>query len=204
MRWVERTCGMPLTKEEEVLVAAGREFLDPLYYRHTGGGPVFGDSLDIDWITKDGVIVATGTNWPAEIRIYVPWGNEAVLHGSVAHELLECGAGPWTGGEVRRYTKPHVILGGDGAYRWQPELDEELVTAARCGDAEEVRRYLRNHINVVAVLLDNVKLGPVVTYELLAELGRNGFAGKAYRMSDGDEEIRAGLAEYLLPDAAAA
>jgi len=195
---------MPLTKEEEVLVAAGREFLDPLYYRHTGGGPVFGDSLDIDWITKDGVIVATGTNWPAEIRIYVPWGNEAVLHGSVAHELLECGAGPWTGGEVRRYTKPHVILGGDGAYRWQPELDEELVTAARCGDAEEVRRYLRNHINVVAVVLDNVKLGPVETYELLAELGRNGFAGKAYRMSAGDEEIRAGLAEYLLPDAAAA
>jgi hypothetical protein len=187
-----------------MLVNAGREFLDPLYYRHTGGGVVFGDSLDIDWITKDGVIVATGTNWPAEIRIYVPWGNEAVLPGTVAHELLKCGTGPWTGGEVRRYTKPHIVLGGGGAYRWQPELDEELVTAARCGDAEEIRRYLRNHINVVAVVLDNVKLGPVVTYELLAELGRNGFAGKAYRMSDGDEEIRAGLAEYLLPDAAAA
>jgi len=56
----------------------------------------------------------------------------------------------------------------------------------------------------IAVVLDNIKLGPVVTYELLAELGRNGFAGKAYRMSDGDEEIRAGVAEYLLPDAAAA
>lgn len=195
---------MPLTKEEEMLVDAGRELLGPLYYRHTGGGAVFGDSLDIDWITEDGVIVATGTNWPAEIQIYVPWGNEAVLHGAVAHELLECGTGPWTRGEVRRYTKPHVVLGGSGAYRWQPELDEELVTAARCGDAEEIRRYLRNHINVVAVVLDNVKLGPVVTYELLAELGRNGFAGKAYRMSDGDKEIRAGVAEYLLPDAAAA
>jgi hypothetical protein len=109
------------------------------------------------WITKDGVIVATGTNWPAEIRIYMSWGNEAVLQGAVAHELLECGTGPF-----------------------------------------------RNHINVVAVVLDNVKLGPVITYELLAELGRNGFAGKAYRMSDGDEEIRAGLADYLLPDAAAA
>jgi hypothetical protein len=195
---------MPLTKEEEVLVAAGREFLDRFYYRHTGGGAVFGDSLDIDWITKDGVIVATGTNWPAEIRIYVPWGNEEVLAGAVAHELLGCGTRPWTGGEVRRYTKPHIVLGGGGAYRWQSELDEELVTAARCGDAEEVRRYLRNHINVVAVVLDNVKLGPVETHELLAELGRSGFAGKDYRMSDGDEEIRAGLAEYLLPDAAAA
>jgi hypothetical protein len=195
---------MPLTKEEEMLVDAAREFLNPLYYRRTGGGAVFGDSLDIDWITKDGVIVATGTNWPAEIWIYVPWGNEAVLRGAVAHELFECGTGPWTGGEVRRYAKPHIVLAGGGAYRWQPELDEELVTAARCGNAEEVRRYLRNHINVVAVVLDNVKLGPVVTYELLAELGRNGFAGKAYRMSDGDEEIRAGLAEYLLSDAAAA
>jgi hypothetical protein len=78
------------------------------------------------------------------------------------------------------------------------------VTAARCGDAEEIRRYLRNHINVVAVVLDNVKLGPVVAYELLAELGRGGFAGRVYRMSDGDEEIRAGVAEYLLSDAAAA
>jgi hypothetical protein len=193
-----------LTKEEEMLVDAGREFLSALHYRHTGCGAVFGDSLDIDWITKDGVIVATGTNWPAEIRIYVPWGNVAVLQGTVAHELLECGAGPWTGGEVRRYTKRHIVLGGGGAYRWQSLLDEKLVTAARCGDAEEVRRYLRNHINVVGVVLDNVKLGPVVTYELLAELGRNGFAGKAYRMSDGDKEIRAGLAEYLLPDAAAA
>ena len=195
---------MPLTKEEEMLVDAGREFLNPLYYRHTGGGAVFGDSLDIDWITKDGVIVATGTNWPAEIQIYVSWGNEAILQGAVAHELLECGTGPWTGGEVRRYTKPHIVLGGAGAYRWQPELDEELVTAARCADGEEVRRYLRNHINVVAVVLDNVKLGPVVTYELLFEFGRNGFAGRAYRMSDGDEEIRAGVAEYLLRDAAAA
>ena len=195
---------MPLTKQEEILVDAGRKFLGLLYYRYTGGGAVFGESLDIDWITKDGVIVATGTNWPAEIRIYVPWGNEAVLQGAVAHELLECGTGPWPGGEVRRYTKPHIVLGGSGAYRWQPELDGELVTAGRCGDAEEVRRYLRNHINVVAVVLDNVKLGPVATYELLAELGRSGFAGKAYRMSDGDEEIRADLAEYLLPDAAAA
>jgi hypothetical protein len=196
---------MPLTKEEEALVDAGREFLGPLYYRHTGGGAVFGGSLDIDWITKDGVIVATATDWPAEIQIFVPWGNEAVLQGAVAQELLECGAGPWPGGEVRRYTKPHIVLGGGGAYyRWQPEFDEELVTAARCGDAEEVRYYLRNHINVVAVVLDNVNLGPVVTYELLAELGRNGFAGKAYRMSDGDDEIRAGLAEYLLPGAAAA
>jgi len=195
---------MPLTKDEEMLVDAGREFLGRLYYRHTGGGAVFGDSLDIDWITEDGVIVATGTNWPAEIQISVPWGNEAVLHGAVAHELLECGTGPWAGGEVRRYTKPHIVLGGGEAYRWQSELDQQLVTAARCGDAEEVRRYLRNHINVVAVVLDNVKLGPVVTYELLAELGRNGFAGKVYRMSDGDKEIRAGVAEYLLPDAAAA
>ena len=195
---------MPFTKEEEKLVDAGREFLDPLYYRHTGGGAVFGDSLDIDWITKDGVIVAAGTNWPVEIRIYVPWGNAAVLRGAVAHELFECGTGPWTGGEVHRYTKPHVVLGGRDAYRWQPELDEELVTVARCGDAEEVRCYLRNHINVVAVVLDNVRLGPLVAYELLAELGRNGFAGKAYRMSDGDKEIRAGLAEYLIPDAAAA
>jgi hypothetical protein len=169
---------MPLTKEEEMLIAAGREFLDPLYYRHTGGGAVFGDSLDIDWITKDGVIVATGTNWPVEIQIYVPWGNVAVVRGAVAHELLECGAGPWTGGEVRRYTKPHIVLGGGGAYRWQPEFDGELVTAARCGDAEEVRCYLRNHINVVAVVLDNVKLGPVVTYELLAELGRSGLPGR--------------------------
>ena len=106
-----------------MLVDAGRKFLDPLYHRHTGGGAVFGDSMDIDWITKDGVIVATGTNWPVEIRIYVPWGHEAVLRGAVVHELLECGTG---------------------------------------------------------------------------------FAGKAYRMSDGDKEIRAGLAEYLLPDAAAA
>lgn len=195
---------MPLAEEEEVLVAAGREFLGPLYYRHTGGGAVFGDSADIDWITADGVIVATGTNWPAEIQIYVSWGSQAVLQGAVAHALLECGTGPWPGGEVRRYTKPHVILGGDGAYRWQSELDGELVIAAPCGDAEEVRRYLRNHINVVAVVLDNVKLGPVVTYELLAELARNGFAGKAYRISDGDEEIRAGVAEYLLPNAAAA
>jgi hypothetical protein len=63
---------------------------------------------------------------------------------------------------------------------------------------------VRNYINVVAVVLDNVNLGPVVTYELLAEFGRNGFAGKAYRMSDGGEEIRAGLAEYLLPGAVAA
>ena len=197
--------GMPLTKEEELLVNAGREFLGPLYYRHTGGGAVFGESLDIDWITKDGVIVATATNWPADVQILVPWGNEAVLHGAVAHELLECGAGPWTGGEVRRYTKPHIVLGGGGAYyRWQPKLDKELVTGARCGDAAEVRRYLRNHINVVAVVLDNVNLGPVATYELLAELGRNDFAGKTYRMSDGDEEIRAGLAEYLLPGTAAA
>jgi len=62
---------MPLTKEE-MLVDAGRKFLDPLYYRHTAVGAVFGDSLDVDWITKDGVIVATGTNWPAEIKIYVP------------------------------------------------------------------------------------------------------------------------------------
>lgn len=190
---------MPLKKEEELLADAGREFLGPLYYRHTGGGAVFGESLDIDWITKDGVIVAAATNWPAEIRILVPWGSKAVLRGAVAHELLECGTGPWTGGEVRRYTKPHIVLGGSGAYRWQPELDQELVTAARCGEAGEVRRYLRNQINVVAVVLDNVNLGPVVTYELLAELGRNGFAGKAYRMSDGDEEVRAGLAEYLLP-----
>ena len=195
---------MPLTKEEEMLVDAGREFLDPLYYRHTEGGAVFGDSLDIDWITKDGVIVATGTNWPAEIQIYVPWGNDAILQGAVAPELLECGTGPWTGGEVRRYAKQHIVLTGAGAYRWQPELDEELVTVARCGDAEEARRYLRNHINVVAVVLDNVKLGPVVTYELLAELGQNGFAGKAYRISDGHDEIRAGVAEYLLRDAAAA
>ena len=196
---------MPLTKEEEVLVDAGREFLGPLYYRHTGGGAVFGESFDIDWITKDGVIVAIATNWPAEVQILVPWGNEAVLRGAVAHALLECGTGPWTGGDVHRYMKPHIVLGGSGAYyRWQPELDAELVTAARCRDAEEVRRYLRNHINVVAVVLDNVNLGPVVTYELLAELGRNGFAGKAYRMSGGDEEIRAGLAEYLIPDAAAA
>jgi len=187
-----------------MLVVAGREFLGPLYYRHTGGGAVFGDSVDIDWITEDGVIVATGTNWPAEIRIHVPWGNEAVLRGTVAHELVECGTGPWTGSQARRYTKPHIVLAGSGAYRWQPELDGELVTVARCGDAEEVRRYLRNHINVVALVVDNVKLGPVVTYELLAELGRNGFAGKAYRMSDGDEEIRAGVAEYMLPDAAAA
>jgi hypothetical protein len=96
------------------------------------------------------------------------------------------------------------VLGGAGAYRWQPEFDGELVTAARCGDAEEVRRYLRDHINVVAVLLDNNGLGPVVTYELLAELGRSGFAGKAYRISDGDEEIRAGMAGYLLLNAAAA
>jgi hypothetical protein len=195
---------MPLTKEEEVLVDAGREFLGPLYYRHTGGGAVFGESLDIDWITKDGVIVATGTNWPAEIRILVPWGNVAVLHGTVADELFGCGTGPWTGGGVRRYTKPHIVLGGIGAYRWQSELDEKLVTAARCGNAEEVRCYLRNQINVVAVVLDNVKLGSVVTYQLLAELGQNRFAGKAYRTSDGDEEVRAGLAEYLLPGAAAA
>lgn len=195
---------MPLTKEEEMLVDAGHEFLDPLYYRRTGGGAVFGNSLDIDWITKDGVIVAIATNWPAEIRIYVPWGNEAVLRGAVALQLLECGIGPWPGGEVRRYTKPHIVLGGGGTYRWQSELDEELVTVARCGNAEEVRRYLRNNINVIAVVLDNVKLGPVVTYELLAELGRNGFAGKAYRMSDGDKEIQADLADYLLPDAAAA
>jgi hypothetical protein len=195
---------MSLTREEELLADAGREFLGPLYYRHTGGGAVFGDSLDIDWITKDGVIVATATNWPAEIRILIPWGNKAVLRGAVADELLECGTGPWTGGEVRRYTKPHIVFGGGGAYRWQSEVDEELVTAARCGDAEEVRRYLRNQINVVAVVLDNVNLGPVVTYELLVELGRDGFAGKVYRMSDGDEEVRAGLAEYLLPGAAAA
>ncbi len=196
---------MLLTKEEEALVNAGREFLGPLYYRHTGGGAVFGDSLDIDWITKDGVIVATATNWPAEVQILVPWGNEAVLHGAVAHELLECGTGPWTGGEVRRYTKPHIVLAGGGAYyRWQPKLDKELVTGARCRDAAEVRRYLRNHIDVVAVVLDNVNLGPVVTYGLLVELGRNGFAGKTYRMSDGDEAIRAGLAEYLLPGVAAA
>ena len=65
---------------------------------------MFGNSLEIDWITEDGVIVATGTDWPAEIQIYVPWGNDAVLQGAVAHELLECGAGPWTGGQVRRYT----------------------------------------------------------------------------------------------------
>src|SRR5215469_4552246 len=84
MRSVERICEMPLTREEEILAAAGREFLDPLYYRHTGGGAVFGNSLDIDWITKDGVIVATGTNWPAEIQIYVPWGKQAVLEGAVA------------------------------------------------------------------------------------------------------------------------
>jgi hypothetical protein len=194
-----------LTNEEEMLVHAGREFLGPLYYRHTGGGAVFGDSVDTDWITRDGVIIATGTNWPAEIRILVPWGNQAVLRGEVVNELLKCGTGPWPGGEVRRYTRPHVVLGGgSGAYRWRSELDEELVTAASCGDAEEVRRYLRNHVNVVAVVLDNVKLGPVVTYELLAEFGRSGFAGKAYRVSDGDVEIRAGLAGYLLPDAAAA
>jgi hypothetical protein len=135
----------------------------------------------------------------------VPWGNEAVLHGAVAHELLECGTGSVDRGEVRRYTKPHIVLGGGGAYyRWQPKLDKELVTAARCGDASEIRRYLHNHINVVAVVLDNVNLGPVVTCELLAELGRNGFAGRTYRMSDGDEGIRAGLADYLLPGAAAA
>jgi hypothetical protein len=196
---------MPLTKEQEELVNAGREFLGPLYYRHTGGGAVFGESLDIDWITKDGVIVATATNWPDEVQILVAWGNKAVLRGAVAHELLECGTGPWPGGEVRRYAKPHIALAGGGAYyRWQPELDKELVTAARCRDAAEVRRYLRDHINVVAVVLDNVNLGPVVTYELLAELGRNGFAGKTYRMSDGDDEIRASLAQYLLPGAAAA
>lgn len=195
---------MPLTKEQELLVAAGREFLGPLYYRRTGGGAVFGAGLDIDWITKDGVIVAAATNWPDEIRILVPWRNQAVLCGAVAAELLGCGTGPWTGGEVRRYTKPHIVLGGSGAYRWQPEIDEELAVAARCRDAEEVRRYLRNQINVVAVVLDNVDLGPVVAYELLVELGRNGFAGKAYRISDGDEEVRAGLAEYLLPGAAAA
>lgn len=197
---------MLLTKKEreKMLVDAGREFLGRLYYRHTGGGAVFGGGLDIDWITDDGVIVATATNWPAEIQILVPWGNEAVLRGEVVHELIECGVGPWTGGEVRRYTKVHIVLGGGGAYRWRPELDDDLVTVARCEDAEEIRRYLRNHINVVAVVLDNVKLGPVAAYELVAELGRNGFAGKAYRMSDGDEEIRAGLAEYLLPDAAAA
>jgi hypothetical protein len=195
---------MPLTQEEEALVGAGREFLDPLYYRHTGGGAVFGDGLDIDWITEDGVIVATGTNWPVEIRVYAPWGNKAILPSAVARELLGCGIGPWTGGEVRRYTKPHIILGGGSAYRWQSELDEELVTTGRCGDAEEVRRHLRNHINVVAVVLDNVELGPLVTYELLSELRRNGFAGKAYRMSDGDEQIRSDLAGYLLSDAAAA
>jgi hypothetical protein len=195
---------MPLKKEEELLVDAGREFLGPLYYRHTGGGAVFGESVDIDWITKDGVIVATATNWPTEIRILVPWGNQAVLRGTVARELLDCGTGPWTGGEVCCYTKPHIVLGGGGAYRWQSELDQELVTAGRCRDAEEVRRYLRNQINVVAVVLDNVNLGPVVTYELLAELGRNGFAGKVYRMSDGDEEVRAGLTKYLRPGAVAA
>lgn len=195
---------MPLTEEEELLADAGREFLGPLYYRHTGGGAVFGEGLDIDWITKDGVIVATATNWPAEIRILVPWGNKAVLRGAVAHELLGCGTGPWTGGDVRCYTKPRIVLAGSGAYRWQSEFDRELVTAARCGDAEEVRRYLRDQINVVAMVLDNVDLGPVVTYELLAELGRNGFAGKAYRLSDGDEVVRAGLAEYLLPGTAAA
>ena len=195
---------MLLTKEEEMLADAGREFLGPLYYRHTGGGAVFGDSLDIDWITKDGVIVATATDWPAEIRIHVPWGNEAVLQGAVANELLGCGAGPWTGGEVRRYTKPHIVLGGGGAYRWQSELDEELVTAARCGNADEVRHYLCSHINVVAMVLDNFSLGPVVTYQLLAELRKNGFAGKVYRISDGDQKVRAGLAEYLLPDTAAA
>jgi len=195
---------MPLTKEQERLVRAGREFLGSLYYRHTGGGAVFGGGLDIDWITTDGVIVATATNWPAEIQILVPWGNEAILRGAVVHELLECGTGPWTGGEVRRHAKPRIVLAGDGAYRWQSELDEEIVTAAWCGDAEEVHRYLRNHINVVAVVLDNVNLGPVATYALLAELRRNGFAGKPYRTSDGDEEIRAGLAEYLLPGAAAA
>ena len=190
---------MPLTEEAELLADAGREFLGPLYYRHTGGGAVFGGSLDIDWITPDGVIVATATNWPPEIRILVPWGNKAVLRGAVADELLGCGTGPWPGGEVRRYTKPRIVLGGSGAYRWQSEFDSELVTTARCGDAPEVRRYLRHQINVVAVVLDNVNLGPVATYELLAELGRNGFAGKAYRLSDGDEEVRAGLAEYLLP-----
>ena len=196
---------MPLTKEEEELVDAGRKFLGPLYYRHTGGGAVFGESLDIDWITKDGVVVATATNWPAEVQILVPWGNEAVLLGAVAHELLECGTGPWTGGEVRRYTKPHIVLGGGGAYyRWQPKLDEELVIAAQCGDAVEVRRFLRHHINVAAVVLDNVNLGPVVTSECLAELGQAGFSGKTYLMSDGDEKIRAGLAEYLLPGATAA
>ena len=195
---------MPLTKEQEVLVDAGRRFLGPLYYRHAGGGTVFGGASDIDWITNDGVIVATATNWPAEIQILVPWGNEAVLQGAVANELLGCGAGPWTGGEVRRYTKPHIVLGGGGAYRWQSELDEELVTAARCGNADEVRHYLCSHINVVAMVLDNFSLGPVVTYQLLAELRKNGFAGKVYRISDGDEKVRAGLAEYLLPDTAAA
>ena len=195
---------MPLTKEEELLVDAGREFLGSLYYRRTGGGAVFGESLDIDWITRAGVIVAAATNWPAEIRILVPWGNKAVLRGAVADELLECGTGPWTGGEVHRYTKPHIVLGGGGAYRWQSEVDQELVTVARCGDAEEVRSYLRYQINVVAVVLDNVNLGSVVTYELLAELGQNGFAGKVYRMSDGDEKVRAGLAEYLLPGTIAA
>jgi hypothetical protein len=195
---------MPLTQEEEALVDAGREFLDPLYYRHTGGGVVFGDSQDIDWITEDGVIVATGTNWPVEIQVYVPWGNKAVLQSAVARELLDCGAGPWTGGEVRRYTKPHIILAGGGAYRWHSELNDDLVTVGRCGDAEEVRRQLRNHINVVAVVLDNVELGPVVTYELLSELRRSGFAGKPYRTSNGDEEIRSDLAHYLLPGAAAA
>ena len=196
---------VPLTKEEGELVATGREFLGPLYYRHTGGGAVFGESFDIDWITKDGVIVATATNWPAEVEILVPWGNEAFLRGAVAHELLECGTGPWTGGEARRYAKPHVVLGGGSAYyRWQPRLDEELVTAARCRDLAEIRRYLHHHLNVVAVVLDNINLGPVVTYALLAELGGNDFSGKTYRMSDGDEEIRAGLAEYLLPGVPAA
>ena len=126
------------------------------------------------------------------------------MRGAVAAELLGCGTGPWTGGEVRRYTKPHIVLGGSGAYRWQPEIDEELAVAARCRDAEEVRCYLRNQINVVAVVLDNVNLGPVVTYALLAELGGDDFSGKTYRMSDGDEQIRAGLAEYLLPGVVAA
>lgn len=195
---------MALTKEEEMLVQAGRAFLGPLYYRHTGGGVVFGDYQDIDWITQDGVIVASGTNWPLEIRIYAPWGHKAVLQRAVAHELLDCGIGPWTGGEVRRYVKPHVVLAGSAAYRWQSELDEELVTAGQCGDAEEMRRYLRNHINVVAVVLDNVKLEPVATYEFLAELRRNGFSGKVHRMSDGDEEIRENLAGYLLQNATAA
>jgi len=195
---------MALTKEEEMLVQAGRAFLGPLYYRHTGGGVVFGDYLDVDWITQDGVIVASGTNWPLEIRIYAPWGNKAVLQRAVAHELLDCGIGPWTGGEVRRYAKPHVVLAGSAAYRWQSEFDEELVTVGQCSNAEDVRRYLRNHINVIAVVLDNVKLGPVVTYELLAEFRNSGFTGKIYRASDEDEEIRELLADYLLPNATAA